>query len=489
MIFFTACEENLDLSPISEPSASAFYRDVDDFELAINGAYNTLRDYSTIQLYLSEVRSDNVYAPGTGVREWNPINNFKRTLATNPLIAQAWDVSYKGIYRANMIIDNISEEVVPDKDTRDRIIGEAKFLRALFYFDLVRYFGKVPLYDKVVTPTEALNIPRTDVDKVYELIEKDLTDAISLLPLSYNLPGKATSNAARALLARVYLTMSGPDYGIEGPGLGVDKYGDALTLLNAIIDGGEYGWVDDYSSIFSYTNENNPDIVFDIQSIDDGATGDRGIGTILPTLMYHESYARINLPFAGGVPNDGSGGIDPSDKLINSFDEGDVRDDFSILMSYEDENGNPVENPQYIKFLDLNHIPADRFNWGINFPVIRYTDVLLMKAEAMLQSNTGTQTEIDALVNQVRVRAGVSKVSNVNMDILLAERQKEFMAEGLRWHDLVRSGKVIDVINAWVDTEDSENKMNKMNADDILYPIHQDQLEVKDGLYKQNKGY
>jgi hypothetical protein len=485
---FSACEDDLDLAPVSEPSAANFYKNTTQFEQAVNGMYNTLKDYAANHFYLSEVRSDNIYSPGTGVRDWNAVNNFEHNLATNSLMASAWDVPYLGIYRANLILDQINEDLVPDESTRSRIIGEAKFIRALFYFDLVRFFGRVPIFDHVLTPTEALEVPRQPVEDVYDLIVNDLTDAASLLPLSYTKPGKATSGAAKGLLAKVYLTMSGPDYGIDGPCINANKYSEALTLLNEVISSGAYGWVDDYASIFSYTNENNPDIVFDVQSIDDGSTGDRGIGTILPTLMYQESWARIYLSFAGGVPIDGNGAIDPSDDFLNSFDAGDVRDDFSILMSYVDENGNTINSPQYLKFVSLDHAPADRFNWGINFPILRYTDILMMKAEALLQLGQ-EQSSVDNIVNKVRERAGIDPVEHVDMDLLLTERRKEFIAEGQRWHDLVRTGKVLTVMNAWAELDDSSNKIGTVVANDILYAIHQDQLDVKKGLYDQNPGY
>lgn len=490
LIVLTACEENLNLAPISEPSASNFYKDTEDFEIAVNGIYHALGSYSTNQLYLSEVRSDNVYSVGTGVREWNAINNFERTLPSNSLISDTWNSLYRGIYLANMVLDNIDEEKVPDSSTRARMIGEAKFLRSLLYLDLVRFFGRVPIYDRAYTPTEALEIGRSPVEDVYVLIEEDLSDAINNLPESYpsNQTGKATSNAAKALLAKVYLTMSGPDYGINGPGMGVNKYNDALSLFNQVISSNQYSWVNDYASIFDYDNENNPDIVFDIQSINDGATGDRGIGTVLPSLLHLESYGRMYLLLAGGVPNDGNGGINPSEDLLDSFESQDVRDDFSVLMSYIDPNGNPVNFPQFIKFLSLDHIPADIYNWGINFPIIRYTDVLMMKAEALLKTG-GDQAEVDQIVNQVRTRAGLTDISDVTIDTLLEERRREFMAEGLRWHDLVRSGKVIEIMNEWVEKEDLTGLMNTMVANDIIYPIHQDQLEVKKGLYDQNPGY
>ncbi|RKD92743.1 RagB/SusD family nutrient uptake outer membrane protein [Mangrovibacterium diazotrophicum] len=485
---FSACEDDLDLAPISEPSAANFYQNTTQFEQAVNGMYNTLKDYAANHFYLSEVRSDNIYSPGTGVRDWNPINNFEHNLVTNSLMAPAWDVPYLGIYRANLILDQVNEDLVPDASTRNRMIGEAKFIRALFYFDLVRFFGRVPIFDHVLTPTEALEVSRQPVADVYDLIEADLTEAASLLPASYSSPGKATSGAAKSLLAKVYLTESGPDFGIDGPGMNSNKYSDALSLINEVISSGVYGWVDDYAEIFSYTNENNDDIVFDVQSINDGSTGDRGIGTILPTLMYQESWARIYLPFAGGVPVDASGAIDPSDDFLSSFEDGDVRDDFSVLMSYLDENGNTINSPQYLKFVSLDHVPADRFNWGINFPILRYTDVLMMKAEALIQLGQD-QTTVDAIVNQVRERAGLSDVSNVDMDMLLDERRHEFIAEGQRWHDLVRTGKVLTVMNAWAAVDDASSKIGTIVADDILYAIHQDQLDVKEGLYDQNPGY
>ncbi|MDW7694901.1 RagB/SusD family nutrient uptake outer membrane protein [Flammeovirgaceae bacterium SG7u.111] len=486
LIGLCACENQLNQAPISENTAANFYRNTDDFEQAVTATYNRLRGYEVRQFYLSDVRSDLIYSPGTGVRAWNPVNNFERTLATNGLMAEAWDANYNGILRANAVLDQINESLVPDATTRNRMIGEAKFLRAFFYFDLVRWFGKVPVFDHAIAPSEALEIPRAPVSEVYDLIMADLTDAASKLPASYSIKGKATSFAAKGMLAKVYLTMSGPTFGIDGPGMAANKYNDALTLLNEIINSGEFSWVADYTSIFSYTNENNPDVVFDIQAINDGATGDRGIGTILPTTMYDEAFGQVAMPFPGGVSGDSP--IRPSNQFMASFDDNDVRLDATFLMTYEDANGNVVNAPQFAKFLDLTQIPADRFNWGINFPVIRYTDVLMMKAEALLQTG-GSQGEIDQIVNQVRTRAGLDAVSNVDLDMLLAEKAKEFAGEGLRWHDLVRTGKVLEVMRAWEAVDDASGVINNINENDIIYAIHQSQLDVKIGLYEQNAGY
>ncbi|MCC9135598.1 RagB/SusD family nutrient uptake outer membrane protein [Pontibacter silvestris] len=491
LLGISACEDDLDQAPISDASAANFYRNTADFQQGVTGIYNALTNYPVRRFNLSEVRSDNIFAPGvSGVRDWNPVNNFEKTLETNPLIIEAWNTNYNGILRANTVLDKINETAVPDATVRSRLIGEAKFLRAFYYFDLVRLFGRVPLFDKTVSPDEALSIPRSPVADVYQLIISDLEDAIANLPESYDASnkGKATSHAARGILALVHLTRSGPQLHPDGPTLGLNEYDRALTLLNEIINSGQYSFVNDYASIFSYTNENNPDIVFDVQAVG-GNAGDVGVGSILPTEMYEEPFARaIGIPFAGGIPIDGPKA--PSDDLLNSFQESDVRDDFSILPSYTDPNGALVNRAQFVKFLDVSKAGVDRFNWPINFPVLRYTDVLLMKAEAILMSGAGgSQNEVDGIVNDVRARANLDPVSNVDMDMLLAERRREFLAEGLRWHDLVRTGKVIDVITAWDAVEDVTNKMSPITVNDIIYPIPQTQLDVKEGLYEQNPGY
>ncbi len=491
----TGCAKDLDQAPISQASDANFFRNTADFEIAINGVYRALLagEYGINQFEMAEVRSDNVYSPGTsGVRDWLPLNNFESTLSTNPYINALWQNDFNGILRANSVLDRLDPAVVPDNATRDRMEAEAKFFRAFFYFDLVRFVGKVPIFDHVATPTEALAVGRSSVADVYTLIVSDLQTAISKLPTTYPAAqkGKVTKYAAEGILALVYLTRSGPNYGIEGPGLATNDYGAALTLLNDIISSMQYSLQPTYASVFSYTNENNSEIIFDIQTINDGTTANSGLGTLLPTDMYEGAYAVAKGLFAGGV--DGDGPKNPSVDLLNSFEPADVRDNFSILMSYVDINGNTQNSPQFVKFLDLTKKPLVRFNWPINFPILRYADVLLMKAEAILRGGSGgTQAEVDALVKQVRDRAGLTGtvLTNVTLDQLLTERRHEFMAEGKRWHDLVRTGKVLTVMSAFDASDDVANKMSPVKADYIIYPIPSNQLSVNPGLYTQNPSY
>lgn len=488
-----SCEEDLNLSPISDAGSNGFYNNADDFEQAVNGIYATFGvqnnvDYASYYVVLGESRSDNLYTPGqAGVRDWNAINNFQNTIATLGSIRNIWNVAFNGIMRANTVLDQLKAkpDAVTDAALRTRLEAEARFLRAYFYFDLVKWFGKVPIFETFVTPTEALNIGRSPVTEVYSLIISDLNFAIDNLPDAYGGAGRgrATSLAAKGILARVYMTRSGPQLHPDGPCLGSNEYGQALGLLNEIISSGKFSMLDDYAAIFDYDNEGNAEIVWDFQFI----TGGVGAGGYFPTEYYDEGWGRANLPFPGGNPGDGAKRI--SENLLNSYEEGDNRVEPTFQLDYEDVNGVVTDAQFYDKFMNVDKAGGDRFDWSINYPALRYTDVLMLKAECILQGAPGSQGDVDDIVNAVRDRAGLGPVSNVNLDMLLEERRKEFAGENLRWDDLVRTGKVIDVMNAWITEEDSSGKINQVVNDFIIYPIPQDQLDVKEGLYAQNPGY
>jgi len=489
LVILSGCEDKLEQAPISALGSNGFYRNQADFQKALNGAYNQLRQYPINHFELSEVRSDNLYAPGVaGVRDYNLINNFSRNLSTTTLISTTWNDYFNGIMRANTVLDNLNAEAIPEENLRLQIEAESKFLRAVFYFDLVRFFGRVPLFDRTVTPLEALEIPRSSIEEVYNLIIADLSFGISHLPPSYTNQGevgKATSHAARAMLARVYLTRSGPQLHPQGPTMDSGEWEPAISLLNEIINSGQYTLMDNYSSIFAYDNENNAEIIFDVQF----TSGGLGVGGEYVQYHYPEVYARANgIPFAGGTFPDAPKTV--SADLMDSYEAEDQRDGFSVQVGSLDQNGNPSNDRFIKKYLDLNHLGVDRFDFELNFPVIRYADILLMKAEALYQIN-GPSSEIDLIVNQIRERAGLDQPLNgVTYEIILEERRREFIGEGLRWHDLVRSGQVLDVMTAWREKEDEANKISAdISANDLIYPVPQNQLDVKQGLYEQNPGY
>lgn len=484
--FITSCEDQLNQAPISQFGSNDFYNNTEDFNKAITGTYSLLRSYPSRQFDLAEVRSDNINASGTaGVRDYNAVNNYLRTLATTDIVGDAWDSNFNGIMRANSVLEQLNADVVPDEGLRSRFEGETRFLRGLYYFNLVRWFGNVPLITNAVTPSEARNIPRSPVSDIYDLVIEDLTFAVNNLPESYGSDntGRATSHAARGMLARVYLTRSGPQLHPNGPAMDTDEYNDALQMLNDIIDSGQFDLLDNYQDVFAYDNENNAEIVFDVQY----ESGGQGLGGSYVAGYYSEQYARaVDIPFAGGTPPDAP--KTPSDDLIASYGDSDPRLDFSVQDGYTDQSGDFIPERFVKKFLDLNNLGVDRFDFGLNFPVLRYADVLLMKAECLLMTN-GSQSEIDGLVNEIRNRVGLDNLSNVSYEQLMEVRRKEFIGEGLRWHDLVRSGLVLEVINEWIATVSSDKIADNITENDILYPVPQSQLDIKGGLYEQNPGY
>lgn len=504
LVLFSSCEDNLQQTPISDLSVPGFYSTETEFIQGANAVYESLRDYPIWQYYLFDVRSDNFYANSqTGVRSHDPVNTFATNLSSNEYMSGSWNNSYEGIMRANTVLDNLetSSDIITDNALRLRLEAEAKFLRAFFYFDLVQTFGKVPIITKVTNAEVALNIPRSPVSDVYDLIISDLQFAISNLDDFYPKGdancGRATKNAARGILARVYLARSGDDFGIEGPGMNTDEYQLALDQLNVIIDNasGKYGMATDYASIFKLANENSEEIVWDIQYI----SGGLGVGASYPGEMGGSGWwSAQGITFAIGLENK-----DLSQYVINSFDSvNDSRFAASVELKYLDITNSTddslvyIENdPTCIKFLskDPAEWGVDRFDFPINFPILRYTDILLMKAECILQGASGTQEEVNTIINDVRARVGLTPLpGDATLDDLLDERQKEFLCEGLRWHDLVRTGKVLEVINDWIPDEDIQNKMRDnypVQAYNIIYPVPFAQIEVKEGLYEQNPGY
>lgn len=485
-IILASCNNDLNLKPISSATSLAFYQTQNDFLQGVNAVYNSLRAYPDRQLNLSETRSDNIYAVlNSGVRNIAPINNFSNTLAGSNYITEAWDADFNGIFKANTLLYQLKEngDVISDADLKTRFEAEVRFLRAFYYFDLVRWFGKVPIADHPLSATESLSIKRNPVDEVYDFIIADLKFAVSNLPESYTSDiGRATKYAAEGILAEVYMARSGPTYGIEGPGLGLDEWSDALTLLDDIIQNTQYGFLSSYKNIFSYSNEGNPEVIFDVQYVPEA---DPSTGATFPwTLVPDDYFESIGEHAQGGLS------IRPvSNSLLSSYEPNDNRKAFSIHLTGYDFNGAEETQSFFKKYLDTTQVPSNPSDWSVNFIVLRYTDVLMRKAECILHGASGTQSEIDAIVNQVRQRAGLDPVSHVTLAELMEERRREFAGEGIRWHDLVRSGMVDAVMKSWIVADDVQHKINAFQNNYIIYPIPQAELDTKPGLYTQNQGY
>ncbi len=507
---FASCSKDLNQAPISSATTATFYQQPSDFLQAVNATYNSLRGYPDRLMFLSEIRSDNIYPTNDVARDPDPVNNFASNIPANTYVEEGWSADFAGIFKANTVLDQIKQNsaAIGSAALATRLTAEARFLRAFFYFDMIRYYGKLPIIDHAATADEVSKIGRSSISDVYAFIIADLQFAVANLPLNFSgtFPaygatdvGRATKYAAEAILAQVYMARSGPTYGIEGPGLGLSEWSLALPLLQDIISSGlfafnatPYAFPVPAAGIFSYSNQSpvtNKEAIFDVMFI----TGQSPVlGTDFTWQLVSQSYFN-SLP-AGNTPANGALGVpSASQDLLKAYSTAplDTRKAPTLHTSAYTYSGIADANPFIRKYLDTTKIPTSRFDWGINFIAVRYTDVLLLKAECVLNGAPGSQTtDVDAVVNQVRARAGQTALTNVTKAQLLDERRREFAGEGSRWFDLQRSGNLITIMNAWEATEDAiKKKMNPVVANYIIYPVPQTQLDAAPGLYTQNPGY
>jgi starch-binding outer membrane protein, SusD/RagB family len=508
-IFVSSCEKKLNQVPISSATVPTFYQQPSDFIQAVNAAYNSLRGYPDRLMELSEVRSDNIYPSNNDVaRDHDPINNFAPGIAPNVYVEEGWRSNFGGIFKANTVLEQLTKNAsyVGSAALATRLSAEAKFLRAFFYFDLVKYYGKVPLVDHTVLADEAITIPRSSVADVYTLIISDLQFAIANLPANFSgaYPaygvtdiGRATKYAAEAILAQVYMTRSGPNYGIEGAGMGLNEWNLALPLLQDIINSGvfvfnpsQYAFPVPATGIFSYSNQSpgytagNREAIFDVMYL---TQANSGLGATYPWVLVPQDFFNTY----GNTPANGAlGAPSVSSNLVSSYSLAPLDKRLSPTIHTTPYTGSSY--PFFRKYLDTTKIPStgSRFDWAINFIAVRYTDVLMLKAECILHGAPGTQADVDLIVNQVRARAGQLPIAGVTLPQLFDERRREFAGEGSRWFDLQRSGNLITIMNAWRTVEDAAlHKMNPITANHIIYPVPQTQLDAAPGLYTQNLGY
>lgn len=496
-VIAVGCKKELDQQPPSALETSLFYSNTNDFTQAVTGAYNQLRNYPDQMMWLEEMRSDNINATSDGNRDWQAIKNMSPDLTSVSFIQTAWDNNFNGIYNVNSVLDNLVTKGsnISSPALRVRFGGECHFLRAFYYFQLLRLYGQVPIVEHVMSAAAVEKIPRSPVSDVYSLIISDLDSAIATLPNSYTGAdiGRATRWAAEGLLGLVYLTRSGPVYAnVNGPTLASNEYDSALTHFNNIINSGQFTFGASYPNIFSYTNEDNPEVIFDVQymSTNNGAT----FPSDLTPLGYWGGVG-IAGTYANGY---GSVTYDITHDLRASYAASaasavDVRDTFNIQWQYPTNTTPPINidtsDPFIKKYINIAKRGVAYNDWPINFIVMRYTDVLLMKAECILNGATpGTQSYVDSVVNLVRTRAGIAPVSGVTLPMLMEERRREFLGEGLRWNDLIREGMAVTTMNNWI-ASDSITNVSQVIPQYIIYPVPEAEILTVPGLYTQNPGY
>jgi starch-binding outer membrane protein, SusD/RagB family len=453
LVLAVSCGEDFTvLAPQSERNVENFYQSDTDFETAVVGAYSALAHndaYGRNYMLLLEMRADNTANGGgsTGLAESLARINLFDELTTASEIERTWVGAYRGIARANTILSRLENHEFTSTAVRNRIEGEALFIRSLFYYNLAVIFGNIPLQLEEVTSPNVTVTQVTAAD-VYSQIAGDLAAAENLLPASYtgsNI-GRATSGAAATLLGLVHLTAG--------------NNGQAEAALRRVVDSNQYELVPDYANIWGTANENNIESVFEIQY----KSGGQGTGS-----GYTEYYSP-NLRISGGV---GGGNVpqDLNDETLDIFENDDARGMGGSFGLTEAEN-------EYISKYDANQSIA--FDSDINLIVFRYADVLLMLAEAI-----GESPEAYDLIDEVRERAGLTTPSATLAgsfeEILLLERQREFVGENKRWPDLLRFGVAQSVMTNFF----AGQGLNISNIR-LLYPIPQRELDAAPGQMTQN---
>lgn len=443
----------IDLKPEGALTTGNFFETEDQFQQGLIGTYAMLRvTHGGLESWvMSEMRSDNTHY------DFNPTDRGPQFLdreniatftdnSSSGIIANKYNLNFNGIQRANSILTRIEPAANISQAVKDNIIGQTKFLRALFYFDLVRYFGGVPLHTTEVSGLSGAFLPRATPEEVYQLIIADAQDAIAKLAApAFPQIGRASKGSAAMLLADVYMTQK--------------KYAEAEIELKKITQMG-YDLLPDYASVYALNNKNSRESIFEVQ-FQQGTTG------LNSNFIYNFIPIGQNQPITGINYNNRSiGGWNvPTQPMIDSYETGDQRLEASIAIAEgTGTTGNftieSVKSPAgyvappgksgkpFIKKYLHPHTVAN--NTDDNFPVYRYADALLLLAEALNEQGKGS--EALPYLNEVRERAGLLPSNETNQDILRTviahERKVELAFENKRWFDLLRTGKAIEVLSA-----------------------------------------
>ncbi len=447
-LLITGCRDGfLTVVPETQLSSATFFKTESDFQQAVNGAYVPLRTIFNDRAWkLGEMHSDNTYYARNilfgAVDNTENIADFalpvSKGVTTNDNVLQQFRQDYQIIARTNEILSRI-DDVEFDAGRKANLKGQALFLRAFAYFELVRYFGKAPLHLTPATNRDEATAPLSDTEALYSQIETDIKEAIALLPVkSEQGEGRATSGAANMILANLYMVKK--------------NWAGAESVLKTIVNSGEYSLMPDYDDAFSETagNKNNAESLFEVQYLE-GAAGLNGnfFYQFVPTPILAEELA----PLTGTSNPQGLSGENnnvPTPDMIAAYEAGDKRKDISIgyvTLSQSLRVNNKIY--PYIKKYARKHSLHN--NTGQNWPVYRYAEVLLFLAEALNEQGKGG--EALPLLNQIRSRAGLADVTITAQaelrEIIFKERRVELAFENKRWFDLVRTGQAREVITAY----------------------------------------
>lgn len=472
-------EKFLEETPTDQVTDANFYRTATDAIQATTAVYGeliTAGQYNAALWGIGDIGSDLSTTGGGGGGdgiEYQQLD-FYNIPTTNPVVNRLWGSCYVGIGRANIVLQKVPGMSI-DAAIQKRCIGEAQFLRAKYYFDLVRVYGDVPLLTTPPTTLAEVNIPRTAAAQVYTQIEKDLTDAIGNLPTSYSGDdiGRATKWAATALLAKVYLTEN--------------KLTDAATRAREVINGsGKVMW-DNYADNFKVANENGKESLFEAQFI----AGRNQYTQDGPGFSGNEFFGPRGQ---GIVPQGGYGFNIPEPDFVAGYEAGDLRRDATIWKPgdvYPDGRTQPAflpgsPNGYGVKKWFVGKVNTNIWDSELNIPVMRLAEVYLILAEA-----AGPTTEGFEALNKVRRRAfglpigtaSARDLSGLSGDAykqaIWRERKYELAFENDRWFDMKRTGELLT---------SAQLKAKGIKPFNVVLPIPQSELDVNTGL-RQNNGY
>ena len=462
-----------------DENSETFFNSEQDYQDALIGAYDLLQS-SYINVMLGEIASNNTLAGGESAIDVPGIQEIDDMTHTpvNANLRDVWNWMYAGVNRANFLLEFKDKTDFPK---RNEVIAQATFLRAYYYFELVKFFGDIPLaVDKRLLFGDQNTIDLSPASDVYAQIEIDLIFAANNLPLTQVEIGRVTKGAAQALLGKVYIYQ--------------DKFDEAAVVLDQVIASGSYSLIDDYASSFENTNENNAESVFEIQYSDiEGA----GFGC----LQCSEGNVAVGFNgirnFNGPLFESGFSFNVPTQETYDAFTDDDIRRDVAILnivafaeANQDFNNGSGVSytegfehtgfyNRKYIPRIGDSNIGDQNLTNPNNYRAIRYADVLLLAAEA---HNRGTGPDATALnyLNQVRLRAGLEPESSTGAtltDAIYNERRLELVGEGHQFFDLVRTQRAAQEINGFTAGKNE------------LFPIPAIEIALAGNRWTQNTGY
>lgn len=497
---FFSCDDYLTKYPLNYVDESNFWKTKEHAVQGVTAVYASLQS-----VYGNYVLND-MYSPIADETSNGDVNLGLHT-ARNSSFKDKWEILYRGINRANVAMEKIVD-IDMDQTLKERLIGECKFLRALYYFNLIDFWGDVPLYLEEITVQNA-NKGRTPVEEIRNAIIKDLDDAIKVLDIKYETSetGRATKGAAIALKGKVYLYAG--------------DYQKAVEMFEELVNNSDtyqYGILDNYADVFDYHNKNNKEVVFDVQYLGpktgEGGSLDYWLGnlscngtgstnTSCPTVELLDSYLCTN-----GLPiTDSASGYDPANRYANR----DKRMDITVMRPGTKFKGLdyvfPLQAGDYVKGRTRTGlmwrkyvVEDDGSAWGDdnqNYIVIRYADVLLMYAEAKNELLGTPDASIYNALNRLRERAGVkaidisSKSKDEMRQLIRNERMIELAGEGIYYSDIRRWKVAASMLNG----RSFKNLLGEVYTTRVfdekkhyLWPIPQTEIEMNKALI-QNPGF